>query len=152
MPSPIVLSQNISPTPSFLKKYLQMPKVPTSELQTTILFRSPYLYLYCRVIKKLFLPFLRNFNLICWKKFFRHNREGLFLKTIMLIYGNLISLKNWKISSDKIVKLTFRYLTGSWFLWVQSFLGVEILLHFKLLESISVCFQAVTNVMTLLYC
>ena len=51
--------------------------------------------------------------------------KDFFWELFMLIYGNLIYLKNWKISSDKILKLTFRFFTGCWFLWVQSFLGVE---------------------------
>ena len=37
--------------------------VPATEYQTTLLFRSPYLSLYCVVIKKLFLAFLGNFDL-----------------------------------------------------------------------------------------
>ena len=61
-----------------------------------------------------------------------------FWKLYMLSNGNLIYLKNWKISLDKIVELTFKFLTSGWFLWVLSFLCVEIFLYFKLLESILV--------------
>ena len=41
--------------------------------------------------------------------------EGLFWELFMLIYDNLIYLNNWKISSDEIFKLAFRFLTGRWF-------------------------------------
>ena len=47
----------------------------------------------------------------------------------MLIYANLIYLKNWKISSDKILKLTLRFLTGCWILWVFKFRRCGNLLH-----------------------
>ena len=33
--------------------------------------------------------------------------KDFFCELFMLIYGNLICLKNWKISSDEIIKLTF---------------------------------------------
>ena len=42
--------------------------------------------------------------------------KDFFWELIMLIYGNLTYLNNWKISLDKIIKLTFRFLTGCWFL------------------------------------
>ena len=35
-----------------------------------------------------------------------------FWELVMLIYGNLSCLKNWKISSDEIVELTSRFLNG----------------------------------------
>ena len=49
-----------------------------------------------------------NWNLLNCK--YPRNAEGLFLGTNMLIYGNFIYLKKWKISSGKIVKLTFRFI------------------------------------------
>ena len=38
--------------------------------------------------------------------------EGLFLGTN---YGNLICIKNWKISLNEIIELTSRFLNGHWF-------------------------------------
>ena len=53
--------------------------------------------------------------------------KDFFWELNLLIYGNLTYLKNWKISSEKILKLTYRFLTGHWFSWALNFLGLEIL-------------------------
>ena len=74
--------------------------------------------------------------------------KDFFWELFMLIYGNLIYLKNWKISSDKILKQSFRFLKGCWFLWVLSFLDVEIFCTSSCQNLIS-CFQAVTNVIAI---
>ena len=41
--------------------------------------------------------------------------KDFFRELITLIYGNLICLKNWKISLDGIIELTSRFLNGRWF-------------------------------------
>ena len=74
---------------------------------------------------------LYNFHgVLMWKKFIRGKQREIFMtifimelkdflwELIALIYGNLICLKNWEISSDKIIELTLRFLNGRWFWWV----------------------------------
>ena len=41
--------------------------------------------------------------------------KDFFWDLIMIIYGNLICIKKWKISLDEIIELTFRFSNGRWF-------------------------------------
>ena len=41
--------------------------------------------------------------------------KDFFWELVMLIYGNLTYLNNREISSDEILKMTSRFLTGRWF-------------------------------------
>ena len=41
--------------------------------------------------------------------------KDFFWELVMLIYGNLIYFNNQEISLDEILKMTSRFLKGSWF-------------------------------------
>ena len=49
------------------------------------------------------------------KKGSTENLKDFFWELVMLIYGNFTNLNNQEISSDEILKMTSRFLTGSSF-------------------------------------